>query len=110
MILLNILKWLKGVFMGTIARNPITGRAIKTDPPNAKYAAGRDHIFTKKTAHEWLKETPEDIWIMSPDGWEWDDGVTMDTPIKRSDFNNRLNHNRLNHNRLNHSTVIGSIK
>jgi hypothetical protein len=36
---------------------------------------------------------------VNPNGWAWDDGVTMDTPIKWSDFNNRLNH----------STVIADI-
>lgn len=84
--------------MGTIARNDITQKVIKTDPQNAQYAAGWDRIFAKKSAHEWLKETPEVIRIVSPDGW--DEEVTMDTPIKWSDFRERLNR----------STIIAEIK
>jgi hypothetical protein len=82
-----------------MAYNPITGKAIKTGIQNKAYNEGWDKAFAKKTAHEWLKETPEVIRIVNPNGWAWDDGVTMDTPIKWSDFNNRLNH----------STVIADI-
>ena len=77
--------------------NDITLKAIKTGIQNKAYNEGWDKAFAKKTAHEWLKETPEIIRIVNPDGW--DDEVTLDTPIKWSDFNNRLNH----------STVIANI-
>ena len=82
-----------------MAYNPITGKAIKTGIQNKAYNEGWDKAFAKKTSHEWLKETPEVVRIVNPNGWEWDDGVTMDTPIKWSDFNNRLNQ----------STVITNI-
>jgi hypothetical protein len=72
-----------------MAYNPITGKAIKTGVQNKAYNEGWDKAFAKKTAHEWLKETPTVIRIVSPDGW--DDEVTLDTPIKWSDFQQRLN-------------------
>lgn len=75
--------------MGTIARNDITGKVIKTNPQSKQYADGWDRIFAKKTAHEWLKEE-KDIQILDPEGWKKDDGVTLDTPIKWSDFQQRL--------------------
>lgn len=89
MILQIILKWWKGVFM---AYNDITGKAIKSGIQNKDYDKGWERIFAKKSSHEWLKETPEIVRIVSPDGWELDDGVTMDSPIKWADFQNRLNH------------------
>ena len=80
-----------------MAYNPITGKAIKTGIQNKAYNEGWDKVFAKKTAHEWLKETSAVIRIVSPDGW--DEDVTLDTPIKWSDFQNRLNH----------STIIGGL-
>ena len=80
-----------------MAINDITQKVIKTGIQNKAYNEGWDKAFAKKTAHEWLKETPEVIRIVNPDGW--DDEVTLDTPIKWSDFNNRLNH----------STIISNI-
>ena len=74
--------------MGTIARNDITGKVIKTNPQNKSYSEGWDRVFAKKTAHEWLKE--ENIQLLDPDGWRQDDGVTLDTPIKWNDFQQRL--------------------
>lgn len=82
-----------------MAVNNITGKVIKTGIQNKDYGKGWERIFAMKTAHEWLKETPEIVRIVNPNGWQWDDGVTMDTPIKWSDFNNRLNH----------STIIANI-
>jgi hypothetical protein len=32
-----------------------------------------------------------DVQMMDPDGWRQNDGVDMDTPIKWSDFQKRLN-------------------
>lgn len=68
--------------------NNITGDEIKS---KALTAAGRenyDRIFAKKSAHEWLKD--ENITILDPDGWRYDDGVTMDTPISHKEFQKRL--------------------
>ena len=42
--------------MGTIARNEITGKCIKTNPQNAQYAAGWDRIFAKKNISEWVRD------------------------------------------------------
>jgi hypothetical protein len=81
-----------------VSYNDITGKAIKTGIQNKAYDEGWERIFAKKTAHEWL-ETMPDIRLLDPDGWRWNDGVTLDTPIKWSDFNNRLNH----------STICGSV-
>tara|TARA_R110001606_G_scaffold381370_1_gene542547 strand:+ start:573 stop:809 length:237 start_codon:yes stop_codon:yes gene_type:complete len=36
-----------------IARNEITGKFIKTDPPNRQYLDNYDKVFAKKTVHEW---------------------------------------------------------
>ena len=80
------------------AINPITGKQIKTNPQNSTYAEGWDRIFAKKTAYEWL-ETMPDIKMLDPDGWRENDGITMDTPIKWSEFQRRLNM----------STIIGMI-
>ena len=73
-----------------MAYNDITGKAIKSGIQNKDYDKGWERIFAKKSSHEWLKETTEIISIVSPDGW--DDEVTLDTPIKWTDFQNRLNH------------------
>lgn len=83
--------------MGTIARNDITGKVIKTNPQNKAYSDGWDKVFAKKPAHEWLKD--ENIELLNPDGWQQDDGVTLDTPIKWSDFQQRLSK----------STIIGNV-
>lgn len=82
-----------------MAVNDITQKVIKTGIQNKAYNEGWDKAFAKKTSQEWLKETPEVIRIVNPIGWQWDEGVTMDTPMKWVDFNNRLNH----------STVIFNI-
>ncbi len=74
---------------GNIARNDITGKVIKTDPLTRAYSDGWDRIYAKKPATEWLKE--DSIQMIDPDGWREDDGVTLDTPIKYSEFQRRLN-------------------
>lgn len=71
------------------ARNDITGKVIKTNPQNSSYAEGWEKVFAKKSAHEWLENM--DIMIIDPDGWRYDDGVTMDTPISWKEFQERLN-------------------
>lgn len=68
--------------------NNITGDEIKS---KALTAAGRenyDRIFAKKSAHEWLKD--ESVTMLDPDGWRYDDGVTMDTRISYKEFQKRL--------------------
>jgi hypothetical protein len=50
-----------------------------------------DHIFVKKSAHDWLKDQPE-VRILDGDGFRWNDGVTMDSLISYSEFQKRLNH------------------
>lgn len=70
--------------------NDITGQEIKTKPQTSKYAEGWDRIFAKKTAYEWLSSMPGVV-VYDPDGWRMNDGVTMETPIKWSDFQYRLN-------------------
>jgi hypothetical protein len=51
-----------------------------------------------KPATEWIKD--EDVIIYDPDGFRWDDNVTMDTPISQEEFKRRLNY----------CTVMGLIK
>lgn len=76
------------------AYNSITGKAIITNPINSAYSDGWDLIYAKKSAHDWLKSMPE-IQITDPDGWKYDDGVTLDTHIKYSDFCKRLNESKI---------------
>jgi phospholipase C len=83
--------------MKFMARNDITGKVIKTNPQSQAYADGWERIYAKKTAYEWSRQTP--YTILDPDGWRENDGVTMDTPIKWSDFQRRLNK----------STLIGNL-
>jgi len=71
------------------AINEITGKVIRTNPQNSKYAENWDKIFTKKSSNEWLKECA-DVVLLDPDGWRQNDGVDMDTPIKWADFQYRL--------------------
>ena len=39
---------------GHTARNEITGKFIKTDPPTKLYADNHDKIFASKPATEWI--------------------------------------------------------
>lgn len=78
-------------------RNNITGDEIKSKALTAAGRENHDRIFAKKSAHEWLKA--ESVQILDPDGWRYDDGVTMDTPISYTDFKRRLQE----------STVRGAI-
>lgn len=79
-----------------IAKNDITGKYIKSNPPNAKYTNNWDKIYAKKNAHEWLKTLPE-IKMIDPDGWKYDD-ITMDTPINWYEFQKRLNKSTITEN------------
>jgi len=38
-----------------VAKNDITGKFIKSDPPNKLYSDNYDKIFSKKTPAEWAK-------------------------------------------------------
>lgn len=72
--------------------NNITGAEIKSGIYSSEGRLNHDRIFSKKTAYEWLK-TDEflKVWILDPDGWRQDDGVTLDHKISYKDFCNRLN-------------------
>lgn len=71
-----------------MAKNDITGDDIKSKILSAQGRKNHDRIFSKKSAHEWLKD--ETLTVIDPDGWRWDDGVTMDTPISYKEFQKRL--------------------
>ena len=45
---------------GNIAQNDITGRFIKTDPPNQAYRDGWDKIFNKNKKEEVSEKTQEE--------------------------------------------------
>lgn len=69
-------------------KNSITGDEIKSKILSAQGRKNHDRIFAKKSAHEWLKD--ETVTVIDPDGWRWDDGVTMETPIPYIEFQKRL--------------------
>lgn len=71
-------------------KNDITGDNIASRISTPMYQKGWDQIFAEKSAYEWLETIP-DVQMMDPDGWRQNDGVDMDTPIKWSDFQKRLN-------------------
>lgn len=54
-----------------------------------------ERIFEKKTAWEWLSTLYPKVTIYDPDGWRCDDGVSLETPITRSDFEWRLSQSTL---------------
>lgn len=70
------------------SRNSITGDEIKSKTLSSEGRKNHDRIFAKKSAHEWLKD--ESVRMLDPDGWRYDDGVTMDTPISYKEFQKRL--------------------
>lgn len=72
------------------SRNNITNAEIKTSAYSKQGRENHDRIFAKKSAHEWLKE--HTVKIINPDGWGWEDGITMDTPISYFEFQHRLTH------------------
>lgn len=71
-----------------MARNDITGDEIKSKILSAQGRQNHDRIFSKKSAHEWLKD--EVVTVLDADGWRDNDGVTMDTPISYKEFQQRL--------------------
>jgi hypothetical protein len=73
------------------AKNDITGDDIKSKALSERGRANWDNIFKKQSAWDWLKELGYDNYtILDPDGWRYDDGVSLDTPITKSDFNRRF--------------------
>lgn len=73
------------------ARNDVTGAEIKS---RALSAQGRENwvlIFGKKTAFEWMDYLYQDTDLIKDfDGWPGKDGVYLDTPITRADFETRF--------------------
>lgn len=73
------------------ARNDITDKVIKTNPPTTAYRDGWDYVFAKKTAAEWLAtEEFKGIQIIDEDGWRQPDGVKLEDKINYADFCHRL--------------------
>ncbi len=72
------------------ARNNITGDEIKSKALSKQGRKNHDRIYAKKSAYEWLKDEESVSSILDPDGWRYNDGVTMDTPISYKDFCYRL--------------------
>jgi len=51
-----------------------------------------DVIYQKKSAHEWLEELyAGKVKILDADGWRYNDGVTLDSPINKKEFMRRFN-------------------
>ena len=65
-----------------IARNDITGRYIKSEPPTSSYREGHDAAFGKKPLHEWLE------------GEEINSDIDLDTPVKYSEYLEILRNNK----------------
>lgn len=82
-----------------MAINDITGDQIKSGVLSKQGRINHDLIFAKKTAQEWIDFVPEykNMVIYDPDGWRYDDGVTLETKISYSDFVRRFSE----------STVLG---
>ena len=67
---------------GNVAKNDITGRFIKSEPPTSAYRDGHDAAFKKKPLREWYL----------------DEGITIDdeidgeysTPVGYFDFMNHF--------------------
>jgi len=78
------------------ARNDITGAEIKSGILSAEGRDNWDKAFRKKSAHDWIAESPNILHIIDADGWRRDDGVTLDTPISYGDFCERINHSTIN--------------
>jgi hypothetical protein len=78
-------------------KNPITGDEIKSKCLSKQGRDNWDNIFKKQSAFDWLKEFgyPSNC-IISPSGWMQGDGVSLDTPISRSDFFQRFNSSTIN--------------
>lgn len=74
------------------ARNNITGAEIKSQPFSAQGRDNWEDIFGKKSAYEWMAFLyGRDDLILDPDGWRENDGVELETPITKAEFNRRFN-------------------
>ena len=73
------------------SKNDITGDQIKSKILSAKGRENWDRIFCKKSAYEWIDELYPNTVVYDPDGFRYNDGVTMNTPISRNDFQRRFN-------------------
>lgn len=74
------------------SKNDITGDEIKSRTLSEQGRKNWDNIFKKQSAWRWLEELGYNKYsVLDPDGWRRGDNVTMETPITRSDFYNRLN-------------------
>ena len=73
---------------GNTARNEITGKFIKTDPPTKLYADNHDKIFAKKPATEWIQL--DDHKEHSLDNFLEDIDVVTTTPVKYKVFKERM--------------------
>ncbi len=50
-----------------VAKNDITGKFIKSEPPNKIYRDNHDKIFTKKTPAEWAEFIDVEVEIKDAD-------------------------------------------
>jgi len=74
------------------ARNDGTGDLIISRMLSEQGRNNWDNIFKKQDAYAWVAELYPHLTIYDPDGWRHNDGVTMNTPITRSDFETRLSY------------------
>lgn len=73
-------------------RNDVTGDEIKSKVLSEQGRKNWDNIFKKQSAWKWLEELYYGKYtILDPDGWRYNDGITMDTPISKSEFHRRFN-------------------
>lgn len=72
-------------------RNDVTGDEIKSKALSEQGRKNWDNIFKKQSAWKWLEELNYGKYtILDPDGWRYNDGITMDTPISKSEFHRRF--------------------
>ena len=50
-----------------VAKNDITGKFIKSDPPTKLYSDNYDKIFSKKTPAEWAKVVGVEVEVKDED-------------------------------------------
>jgi hypothetical protein len=67
---------------GNIAKNDITGRYIKSEPPTSSYRDGHDAAFGKKPLCEWLE------------GEEISSEIDLDTLVGYSEYLEILRNNK----------------
>ena len=72
-----------------MSKNNITGDEIKSRAFSEQGRKNWDKIFLKKSGIEWAKQ--EGIRILDDDGWRYNDGVDLNTPITEKDYFQRRN-------------------